>query len=95
MYTRVDANRKRNRNVPRGWTQRQPSLGNYEAMKRMRAVRLLNTVPEQLGSGVNYSTEELGAPLLSPMEASGLNAFVFLAARKSVKQECENGDRRA
>lgn len=41
-----------------GWTQRQPSLGNYEAIKRMKAVRLLNTFPEQLGSGVNYSTDE-------------------------------------
>ena len=29
------------------------------------------------------------------MEVSGLNALVFLAARKPVKQECENGDRQA
>lgn len=76
-----------------GLTQRQFSFSNYEAIKRMRAVSALNTFPNKLAQGsitVQTSTKvPLETPLHSPVKVSGLIAF-FLAARKFVKQECEN-----
>lgn len=76
-----------------GLTQRQFSFNNYEAIKRMRAASVLNTFPNKLAQGsitVQTSTKvPLETPLHSPVKVSGLIAF-FLAARKFVKQECEN-----
>lgn len=62
-YIWVDINRKKDKNVQMGWTQRQFSFSNYEAIKRMRATLvLLNTFPKQLGSRINYSIDKYWIP---------------------------------
>lgn len=75
-----------------GLTQRQSSFSNYEAIKRMKAARPLDTFPEWLGLGINYSTGKFSVPW--ELLCSALWKFQgwmhFLAARKFVKQECEN-----